>query len=111
MEEEAKLIGGAAFWLLAAFIAFVVITTLFGGWSMIFGREAGKYKEETRRQIVEESRAYQEGMAQNLDRLCLEWDATGSAAIAQSIRHRSAGFKGELPEHIQQCVDAARKVN
>jgi len=91
-------------------ILFIAIISLTVGWSAIFGRELGKFNEETRRQIQEESRAYQTGTAQNLDKLCLEWDRTGNPAIAQSIRHRSADFKSELPQHIQECVDLARKV-
>lgn len=91
-------------------IIFLVGSVLVGGFYMVVGREFGKYAEETRTQIMEESRTYNEGMAQNLDKLCLEWDREGSKAIAQSIRHRSSGYKGELPPHVQQCVDAARKV-
>lgn len=92
---------------LLAFTAFVAL----GGLSRIVGREFSKYDEETRRQVQEESRAYQEGMAQNLDKLCLEWERTSNPAVAQSIRHRVAGYNGELPDYIQKCVDLARKGN
>lgn len=95
---------------IAALVAVLVVVTLFVGWGAIFGREVGKFNEESRRQIQEESRAYQGGMAQNLDKLCLEWERTGNTAVARSIRHRSADFKGELPQHVQECVDLARKV-
>lgn len=96
---------------IAALLIALTVFTLIGGWSLIVGREFSKFGEETRRQVQEESRAYQEGTAQNLDKLCLEWERTGNAAVAQSIRHRSAGFKGELPDYIQQCVNLARKGN
>lgn len=99
-------------WVLGAVIAFVAVVTVVSltvGWGAIFGRELGKFNEESRRQIQEESRAYQSGMAQNLDRLCLEWERTSNPAIAQSIRHRSADFKGDLPQHVQECVNLARK--
>jgi hypothetical protein len=106
-DDELKLwVWGGVLALMVAVIAF----TFFGGWSLIVGREFGKFAEESRRQIQEESRAYNEGMAQNIDRLCLEWERTSNPAIAQAIRHRTAGYKGEFPQHVQQCVDLARKV-
>lgn len=105
--EEKEGISG----LLLAFIIFLVLASAAIMYFAVFGRQVGKYNEETRRQIYEESRAYNEGMAQNLDKLCLEWETSGNAAVAQSIRHRVSGFNGELPDHIQQCVNLARKVN
>lgn len=95
---------------LTAIFLIIIIATLLAAYGSFTGRIFGKYREETRTQIVEQSRAYQEGMAQNLDKLCLEWERDGHKAIAQSIRHRSSGYKGELPPHVQQCVNAARKV-
>lgn len=96
---------------IVAFAMAIVVISLTIGWGAIFGREVGKFREESRRQIQEESRAYQEGMAQNLDKLCLEWERTGNPAVAQSIRHRVAGYNGQLPDYIQKCVDLARKGN
>lgn len=101
-------------WVLGSVLALILavaVITLLSGWGAIWGRTLGKFNEESRRQIQEESRAYQEGMAQNIDKLCLEWERTGNSAVAQSIRHRTAGYNGKLPEHLQQCVNLARKVN
>ena len=103
-------IGGAIAIGLVGLIFLLSLLYFTGGLNRIVGREFSKFDEETRRQVQEESRAYQEGMAQNLDRLCLEWDRTGNAAIAQSIRHRTASYNGELPQHVQACVDLARNV-
>lgn len=94
---------------LLAVILGIAIFVALGGLNLIIGREFAKFGEETRRQVQEESRSYQEGMAQNLDKLCLEWERTGNDAIAQSIRHRVAGYKGELPDHLETCVAKARK--
>lgn len=103
---------GLVFWgTIVAVIGVLALIYLIVGTNLIVGREFSKFAEETRRQVFEESRSYQEGMAQDLDRLCLEWQTTDNAAIATSIRHRSSGFKGELPTHIQECVDKARKGN
>lgn len=112
-DEKEEIIGGISFgWIIAGFalVLTFVTFTLLGGFSRIVGREFQKFDEETRAQVMEQSRSYNEGMAQNIDALCLEWDTSGNTAIAQSIRHRSSGYKGVLPPHVQQCVDAARKV-
>jgi hypothetical protein len=99
---------------IAAFIGALVVGLLFItfviGWGVLIGREAGIYNEESRRIIQNESRAFQEGMAQNLDKLCLEYDMSGNVAIAAAIRHRVAGYNGTLPEHVQDCVDNVRNV-
>lgn len=89
-------------------VVFLALVTLLGGYGAFMNRTFGVYGEETRRIIQEESRAYNEGMANNLDDLCREWQVSGNDAIAASIRQRSAGYKGELPEHVQECVDSAR---
>lgn len=87
------------------------ILWFFGGLNMVVGREFAKYGEETRRQVFETSRTYQEGMAQNIDNLCLEYDRTGNVAILSSIRQRTAGYNGEFPDHLKDCVAKARKGN
>lgn len=110
MDDEELGIGwivGGAFAALALLLALI---GLLGGYGAVMGRVFGQYNEETRRLVQEESRAYQEGAAQNLDKLCLEWERTGNSAVAQSIRHRAAGYNGELPDHVQQCVNLARNV-
>lgn len=110
MSDDEPEISDLILWGGLALVLILTVFTLLGGWGAVMGRVFGEYNEETRRIVQEESRAYQEGMAQNLDKLCLEWDRTGNPAIAQSIRHRSSGYKGELPQYVQECVDLARKV-
>ena len=101
-------IGGVLTLAFAGLMLLVTVIYLLNGLDRIVGREFAKFDEETRRQVQEESRAYQEGMAQNLNKLCLEWERSGNTAIARAIRHRSAGYSGELPDHVQQCVNQAR---
>lgn len=111
-DEKEEIVKGISFgWTIFAIIAVLALITftLLGGFGRIIGREFQKFDEETRTQVMEESRTYNEGMAQNLDKLCLEWGRGGNVAVARSIRHRSSGYKGVLPPHVQQCVDAARK--
>lgn len=107
MEDETKEILSVGFLTIAGVLGTLL---LLGILFRTVGREFQKYDEETRAQVVEQSRAYNEGMAKNLDKLCVEWELTNNAAVAQSIRHRASGYKGELPPHIQNCLDAARKV-
>lgn len=93
-----------------ALISILVIVTLLGGFGRILGREFSKYDEETRRQVVNESKTFQDGTAQNIDRLCLEWERTGNDSVARSIRHRTSGYTGELPDYVQDCVNKARNL-
>lgn len=92
-----------------AVLVVIIGILLLTGVGAVFGRYLGIYNEESRRQIHQESQAHQDGMAQNLDNLCREWrsetDGTAKAGIASSIRHRHAAYRGELPDHIQSCIE------
>lgn len=64
------------------------------------------------REVYDQSRAYQQGMAVELDDLCrqrkLSSDEMVRATLADTIRLRSARFKGELPTHIEACLNEVR---
>lgn len=79
---------------------------------LIFSRHAAPYAEETRRRTYDQSRAYQQGMAIDLDELCrqrkLSTDEGVKAALADTIRLRSARFQGDLPYHVQECLNEVR---
>lgn len=89
-------------------VAFLALVLGIGWFGLVTNRPMAKYAEETRRQVFTESQTYQEGMAQNLDTLCREWDKTKSPGVADSIRQRSSGYSGPLPSHIQFCIDNVR---
>ena len=95
-----------------AFIVFILAMTLLGGWAAIFGREVGKYNEESRRQIYEESATYNQGMAVDLDNLCRQWRAAKTAdekaGLADTINLRSASYTGKLPKHVTACLKKVR---
>ena len=78
------------------------------GWQ----RVAAPYAEETRSQTYESSRTYQHGMAVDLDELCRQRSLTADegqkAVLADTIRLRSARFTGELPSHVQECLNEVR---
>lgn len=101
--------------ILTGFVGLVLIVALLfllNGLGLLWGRQAAPYAEETRRQTFEQSATYQQGMALDLDALCRERkttaDAGGKAVLAETIRLRSARFKGELPSHIKECVNEVR---
>lgn len=68
--------------------------------------------EEVRRKTFEQSRAYREGMAQELQSMQLEYFKASSEhqdALASIILHRTAGMPVDaLPAELQQFVRSLR---
>lgn len=68
----------------------VAILIWFG---LLVGRPMQKYAEETRSQVYEQSRAYQQGLKIDLADLCRQMaqtdDAQSKAAISETIRLRA----------------------
>ena len=96
------------------FVGFIIILVI-GALSvvgLVWNRHAAPYAEETRRQTYETSRSYNQGMAVDLDDLCRQWrtnaDPVTKAGLADTIRLRSARYTGELPSHVQACVEEVR---
>lgn len=98
-------------WFIGGVIA-IALLYLFAFSGLIFNRHAAPYAEETRRMTYDQSRSYQQGMAVDLDELCrqrrLATDGGIKAALADTIRLRSARYMGELPSHVQECVNEVR---
>ncbi len=73
---------------------------------------APKY-EQVRRETFEQSKAYNQGMIQELENLCLEYgkaDPEHKAAIASVVRHRYADFDdARVPSHLQSCLANMRR--
>ena len=98
----------AALWIIGAIFLLLLIGFL--GWAMraLFAPA----HEEIDRKVYDQSRAYQQGMAVDLDDLCrqrkLSNDDGVRAVLADTIRLRSARFNGELPSHIQECLNEVR---
>lgn len=86
--------------------------TVFIGWGALIGRPVATYTEETRRQVYDQSRAYRDGMAVDLDGFCREYrfasDPGEKAVLAETIRLRTARFDGPLPSHIEECINEVR---
>lgn len=86
----------------------MLIALAFGAFDRFFK----PFEEETRRQTFETSQTYNHGMAVDLDNFCRQYritkDANEKAILADTIRLRVARYTGELPAHIQSCVEETR---
>jgi len=82
------------------------------GTDATLARLFGPVREETRRQTFEQSRAYREGLAQELQNMQLEYiraTPTQKDALASVILHRTAGVElNALPQDLQQFVTKLR---
>lgn len=85
---------------------------MFGGIDVALARVFGPAHEEVRRQTFEHSRAYREGLAQELQAMELEYvkaAPTQKEALASVILHRTAGVElDSLPQDLQQFVTKLR---
>lgn len=96
---------------LFAVVAFVILLAL--GW-LIAGNNLAMMKvfapatEQVRRETFENSKAYRDGMVQELRAMQFQYlqaDDKQKAALANVIRHRLAGFPEEaLPSDLQSFV-------
>ena len=98
-------------WAVGALVAVALIyaVTVSG---LLFNRHAAPYSEETRALTYDNSRTYNQGMAVDLDELCrqrkLASDEGAKAVLADTIRLRSARHTGQLPSHVQECLNEVR---
>ena len=104
-KEDAK---GFGFILLTLIVAVAVLSVVVLGLRSFLAPA----HEAIDREVYDQSRAYQQGMAVELDDLCrqrkLSSDEMVRATLADTIRLRSARFKGELPSHIEACLNEVR---
>ena len=95
------------------------VIVLMGSMWIVYGNEFflakffGPKNEQTRRETFEESKAYNEGMAQELRRMQLEYVKASpdqKQAIASIILHQTAGYDTtKLPPDLQRFVDDVKK--
>ena len=68
--------------------------------------------EATRRQVFEQSKAYNQGLAQELDGEFMDYqraDASGKQAIATVALHQVADYDtAKLPAHLRSWIDGLR---
>lgn len=81
------------------------LTWVIQGNDFFMYRVFGIQYENTRREIFEQSRAFNEGMAQELGRMWLDYqratDPGEKAAIRSLVQHRAAGYDTERIENPQ----------
>lgn len=59
----------------------------------------GTKREDVRREIYENTRSFQDGKHQELNKLYFEHakaDETGKSAVCATVRHSMSGYKGQL---------------
>ncbi len=98
-------------------VVFVVIVTAIGfmtrGFGLISEKVFAPAQEQVRHDVFKESQSYRDGMANELDKMYLEYqkaDEAGKAALRSVALHKVASFDvGKLPAHLQAFVNDLRQ--
>ena len=105
LKESGRAWGWNTLWLVMGLLTIILLTAISGG----FNRFASVFREETRTQTYESSRAFRQGTMIDLADLCrqraLATDSTIKAGIEDVIRLRAARVTFELPYTTQRCID------
>lgn len=116
LEEVAESVESIAPRVLGIIVATVVVLCGVGwiaeGSEFFLAKVFAPKEEAVRRETFEQSKAYQEGVAQDLEQLRIEYARARSAderqAIAAAARHKASGYTGSLPADVQAFVDQVR---
>lgn len=104
----------------AGFLGFIALIAVMLGLAWIFqGNDFFMYKyfapkqEAVRREVFEQSKAYNQGMIQELQNMQFEYvkaDAEHKAALASIILHRSADYDvNKMPEDLKAFIQDLRR--
>jgi len=100
-------IGIGAFF--AAIGGIILLVVMFTHTDVALSRKYDPQREEIRRQTFEESRAFREGLAQELQAMQLDYlkgNEDQKAAIASMVLHRVAGVDPSVfPPSLQRFID------
>lgn len=97
-----------------AFVAFVGLLIL--GWAtswfgLVTQRPMAKYQEETRKEVYDTSRQYQQGTNRDVARYCEQMRTADTAAakkaVAALIRTTLTTYDGPLSEDNKDCANEA----
>lgn len=96
-------------------VAIIVAILLFGlalNWFGLFTqRPMAKYQEETRAQVYDTSRQYQQGTNRDIARYCHDMrtakDEAAKKAVAALIRSTVSTYSGDLSDDNKTCVGEA----
>jgi len=99
-----KLIGG---WIAAILVGFLLIWVIAGN-TLIFQKVFNPQFEQVRRETFENSKAYRDGMVQELHSLQIEYikaDAAIKPALADVIKHKAVGIPADaLPQDLTDFI-------
>jgi hypothetical protein len=101
-------LGGAL--LLGGLLILGVATSWFG---LVTGRPMARYQEETRREVYDTSRQYQQGINRDLARYCEQMRSADTVAakraVAALIRSTASTYDGPLSPDNQDCLAEANR--
>lgn len=100
-------------------LVILVIVVFFGAWWVVAGNSFFIYKwlapqiQATQREVFEESKSYNQGMAQNLQKMQFEYirekDPDAKAALASVILHEYAAYDTEkLPDDQREFLNSLK---
>lgn len=102
---------GAYLAILAAIVVgFSLLAWALGWFGLITGRPMAKYGEETRKQVYDTSRQFEQGTNRDIARYCEQMRAanpTAKKAVAALIRTTASTYDGRLAPDNQTCVTEA----
>ncbi len=95
---------------IGAFISVIALVFILKGIGLVSYQFWGVKYENAHREIFEESKSFNHGMIRDLENLCLEYNRlesrTHKDALGATIQHRRSAFKGQLPNHVQDCINS-----
>jgi hypothetical protein len=107
INEGRKSMKEAVVWLVAV-VALIALGWIFAGNDLAMQRVFAPAREQVRRETFEESKAYRDGVIQEIRSMQFEYlkaDDAHKAAMGAVIRHKLAGFPADaLPPDLQQFV-------
>jgi hypothetical protein len=101
-----------ALWFLAAFVGLVLLGWATSWFGLVTERPMAKYGEETRKQVYDTSRQYQQGTNRDIARYCHDMrtapDAAAKKAVAALIRSTADTYDGPLSDDNNTCLSEAK---
>ena len=96
---------------IAGLIALLVLSWSLNWFGLITQRPMAKYREETRAQVYDTSRQYQQGTNRDIARYCEQMRSAetpaGKKAVAALIRTTLSTYDGPLSDDTRDCATEA----
>lgn len=90
-----------------AFVGILVVGTATSWFGLVTQRPMAKYAEETRAQVYDTSRQFNQGVNRDVARYCRQWHEapdSGKKAVADLIQSTLDTFQGQLTPANQECA-------